>query len=235
MTYILDIAVLVILGLTVFFGYRRGFLQTVAQLIGCVAAFVIALSISTPVANTVFDSFIAESVETRVEDSLNSVADVPIEEKLDAVIAELPKPVGVLLENNAQLQATVDELGTSMSASVESLARSLVQTVVRPVVVTLLQLLIFVLAFLILLLIAKLLVRVVKPIAKLPVIRQIDGTLGAVLGAVKGALFVCVLVSVLQLIAVAASDNGLITQSVLDSTMLVRYIANINPLKGILA
>lgn len=235
MTYILDIAVLVILGLTVFFGYRRGFLQTVVQLVGCVAAFIIALSISTPAANTVFDSFVAESVETRVVESLNDVADVPVEEKLDAAIAELPKPVGALLKNNAQLQEAVDELGTSMSASVDSLAKSLVQTVVRPVVVTVLQLLIFVLAFLLLLLIAKLLVRVVKPIAKLPVIRQIDGTLGAVLGVLKGALFVCVLVSVLQLIAVAASDNGPITQNVLDNTLLVRYIADINPLKGILS
>ncbi len=233
MAYIWDIVVIVILGLTVFFGYRRGFLQTVVQLVGCVAAFVIALSISSPAANAVFDSFIAEGVETRLTESLNNVADVPMEEKLDAAIAELPKPIGSMLQNNTQLQATIDELSANVSSSVEALVKSVVQSVIRPIVVALLQFIIFILAFLILLFVAKLLAKLIKPVSKLPLIRQVDGTLGAVLGALKGAVFVCVLVSVLQLIAATGSGKGPITQEILDNTIVVQYVADINLLSGV--
>lgn len=235
MKYILDLAVLVILILTVVFGYRRGFLQTVVQLLGCVAAFVIALSISTPASKAIFDSFVAESAETHLVESLNNATGGSVSGKLDAVIADLPKPIGSLLQNNTQLQATIDELGTSMSSSVETMAESVVQAVIRPIVVTLLQLLVFVLAFILLLLLAKLLTKLIKPVAKLPVIRQVDGILGAMLGAVKGALFVCVLVSLVQLIAAASSNTGPLTQAVLDDTVLVKYVASINPLAGIIA
>ena len=235
MSYILDAVIVIVLGLTIFFGYRRGFLQTVVQLVGCVAAFVIALSISSPAAAFVFDSYIAGGIETQLTQTLDSVADVPVEEKLDAAIAELPIPVAAILQNNTQLQTTIDELSENVSASVEALVESVVQTVIKPIVVALLQFVIFILAFLILMFVAKLLAKLIKPVSKLPLVRQVDGTLGALLGALKGALFVCVLIAVLQLVAATGGGKGPITQTALDNTWIVKYIADINPLSGFFA
>lgn len=48
MAYMLDIAVILILLLAVYIGYRRGFVKAVIKLVGCVLAVVIASVASPP-------------------------------------------------------------------------------------------------------------------------------------------------------------------------------------------
>ncbi len=235
MSYILDMAVVAIIGLLLFFGYRRGFLQTGVQLIGSIAAFAIALSLSGPTANYVFDTYFAEGIETKMQESLASVSDGSTEDQVAAMLDGLPKPLPLLVQSNPQLSASLESLGSHVTETVDTLVTSVMETIVRPLATALLQCLVFLVLSAVLSFAAKLLVRLMKPVSRLPIIRQIDGVLGAVLGAAEGLLFTFVLIVVLQVVASTSSATSPITTHVLEDTWLVSRLVNINPLSKIIA
>ncbi len=235
MQYILDAIVLIILVVTIAVGYHRGFLRSFVQFVGCIAAFVLALSLSAPAASLTFNNFLAEGVETKLTEALSGVTEVPPADQLNELLKDLPAPIVAVLENSTQLESTLDELGKNVAATTEAVVETLMDNIIRPIAVSLLQFLIFIILFLVLMLIARLLAKLVKPITKLPLVRQTDGLLGAALGLVKGVIFVLALVSVLQLIAATSSADSFITQEMLDNSLLISWIAEINPLSGMLA
>ncbi len=231
---ILDIIVILILVLTIVLGYRRGFLRSLIQLIGCIAAFVLAFTLSTPIAEFTFDGFLAEGVKTQLTEALSGITEVPPADQLHTLLQELPSPIVSVLENNTQLQETLQELSGTIETSTASLVETLMAQVIRPITVSLIQFIVFILLFVVLLFVAKLLAKLIKPVAKLPLIRQADGALGAALGLIKGAVLVLALVTVIQLIAATGSQDGFITQDMVDNSTLVSWIAEINPITNAL-
>lgn len=230
MSYVVDIIAALILIIAVILGYKQGFIQSLLRLVGCVAAFVLAFSFSAPAANHVYDSWIAPSMETKLLETIGESAKASASEQLSALLESLPAPIATALENSPKLQETVEQLSSTGASTGEMLVESLMDAIVRPIVSALLQFVIFILLFLVLLFVARLLVKLVKPITKLPLIRQADGLLGAALGAVKGAVFLLAFVTVIQLIAATASPDALITSEAVSNSLLVKWIADINPL-----
>ena len=226
MTYILDGIVLLIVVLTVVMGYRRGFLRSLVQFVGCIAAFVLAFTLSAPISNFVFDNFLANGLQkTLSETVVNNAGSAPAE-----LLEGLPQPILSFLGNNAQMQTALDNLEGSVITTAESMVDTLMSVVVRPIMVWIIQFVAFILLFIVLSFVAKLLAKVIKPITKLPLLHQADGALGAVLGLIKGAVFAVAFVSVVQLIAATATPDALITQSMIDNSIAVRWIAEINPI-----
>lgn len=230
MPYILDAIVLLLVGLAVFFGYRHGFLKSVVQIAGVIAAFVLALTCSSPLASWTFDGFMSEGIEAQLNEALVGVTEVPSAENLGEMLTGLPAPVVSLLENSTQLQSALDNLDDSVAATTATLVDTLLTNIIRPIVVSLLQFVFFIVLFVVLSLVARLLAKLIKPVTKLPLIRQIDGTLGAVLGAVKGILFVLIFTAFIQLIAATGTESSLLSLDVLDSTVLTRWVLSINPI-----
>ena len=79
----------------------------------------------------------------------------------------------------------------------------------------------------------RLLEKLLKPVTKLPLIRQTDGLLGTVVGLVKGIVFALVAVTIMQLIA-TGTTTGPFTQENLDNSVIAGWIADVNPLSGVL-
>lgn len=230
MALILDIIAVVIVAITVYLGYRRGFLRSLIQFIGCVAAFIIALTFSKPIATFTFDSFLANGIQTKLSETVGSVSEIPTSfEQMETLLEDLPGPIVSVLENNVNLQESLENLSTSVADTTESFVQVLMDTIIRPVAVSLIQFIVFILLFIILLFVVRLIARLIKPITKLPLLHQADGALGAVLGLIKGAIFVLALVSVLQVVA-ATAQGGWITQATLEETVVVKWIAGMNPI-----
>lgn len=234
MAYILDIIVILILVLTIVLGYHRGFLRSLIQLVGCIAAFVLAFILSTPVSEFVYDSFLANGIETQLTEVFAGVTEVPAADQLNTLLQDLPAPIVSIVENNTQLQETLEEISGTVASSTEALVETVISNIVRPVAVSLIQFIVFILLFIILLFVSKLLAKLIKPVTKLPLIRQADGALGAALGLVKGALFVLALVTVIQFMVATGPNSGLVTQNTVDNSVLVSWITEVNPITNTL-
>ena len=226
MAYILDGVIILILVLAIAFGYRRGFIRSIVQLIGLVAAFFLAFSFSETLSTYVYDTFISESLCETVTQSLQTDVSSTAAEQLDTALEKLPPFLSETLRDNEQTQSALESLGAQVDASAAQLAQMLVNNVIRPLAVALLRFLLFIVLVLLLLLAVKLLARVIKPITKLPVIRQADGTLGAFVGLLKGVLFIIIAVTVMQLLA---STGTLITNEQVQDSLIVSWLAQNNP------
>ena len=62
MSYVLDIAVMAVLVVTIVFGYRRGFIQSLLQLIAWAISFAVSLLLSSPLAEWLYEVLLSAGV-----------------------------------------------------------------------------------------------------------------------------------------------------------------------------
>ena len=75
MAYVLDIAVILILGLAIFFGAKKGFIESTIGLISMVLAVVAACLLNGPLANFAYTSFVQPNVETAIETRISEAVE----------------------------------------------------------------------------------------------------------------------------------------------------------------
>ncbi len=235
MAYILDAIVLAVVAVTVFLGYRRGFIRTIIQLVGCVVAFALALSLSATVSNYVYDEMLRDSLHEKIEtvwnDTVVEGATATITEQVDSVLDSLPSFVTATLDTDTLVEGIRGSVGNTDTGT--AVADYLVDEMLRPLVVAVLRFIAFLVLYLLLMLVIRLLEKLLTPLIKLPLIRQTDGTLGAVIGFLKGAVFALVAVTIMQLIA-SGTTAGLFTQENLDKSIVAGWLAEINPISSFL-
>lgn len=236
MAYMLDIAVILILLLAVYIGYRRGFVKAVIKLVGCVLAVVIASVASLPLASGIFDAFAGDKLQEVIASQMTSTDTAAVAAGIEAALDKLPGPVLNALEayGLGTPEQIIGGVKESLDGSVEDIARSVVEVVIRPVAVALLRTLCFFLIFLLLILLVALVANLISKVFKLPILRQMDGGLGAIVGVAEGVVLVFVAVTVVQMIATSSSGDAWITNQDIHDTMLVRWVAERNPLADVL-
>ena len=235
MAYMLDIAVILILLLAVYIGYRRGFVKAVIKLVGCVLAVVIASVASLPLASGIFDAFAGDKLQEVIASQMTSTDTAAVAAGIEAALDKLPGPVLNALEayGLGTPEQIIGGVKESLDGSVEDIARSVVEVVIRPVAVAL-RTLCFFLIFLLLILLVALVANLISKVFKLPILRQMDGGLGAIVGVAEGVVLVFVAVTVVQMIAASSSGDAWITNQDIHDTMLVRWVAERNPLADVL-
>jgi len=237
MAYVLDLAVILIFGLMVFIGYKRGVIRSLTRLIGLVAAVVLAISFSGPAANAVYEKYVGPAVETVVEERIDETShtgETALRNGVESVLEALPTPLLNLLKNNnvgtvEEVMSKVDADGDQSVFNAGELAETLTAQIVQPVAVTVLRLI----AFLVILLVAVLLALVLsgligKLVEKIPFVNGLNNSLGALFGALEGVALVLVLVAVVQLAASMEAVEWL-TQEHIDHTILTGPISQFNP------
>ncbi len=219
--YILDGILILIVALCIFIGYKRGFIRSILQLVGMLAAVVVAFTLSGMIAEWVYDEHLNQPIQDSIVESLHR-DETPESDEIEEVLSVIPPFLRNALNVDQIAQDAMVVITEKVNETAESTAKTVAETVIRPVAVTVMRILLFIVLTVVLLLVVKLLLGIIKPITKLPVLRQADGALGAVIGVVKGLLFVLLAVAVMQLLA---SSDALITQTDIDNTVITKWIA----------
>ncbi len=225
MQYVLDAVVILIPVICIFLGYRRGFVRTILQLVGTVAAFVVAMTVSPMLATFTFDSFVSQPLTETIVTTLQESDTTSLEEQIDGALEQLPEALVEVLHADEAAQAALEQLKTQVDESAPAVAETLVTTVIRPLAVSLINFLLFIILFILLLIVVKLVLTLIKPVTKLPLVRQVDQTLGGVTGLLKGVVFALALVTVMQLFF--AAD--------LNQTVVALWLSQHNPVAGMLS
>ena len=88
MAYVLDIAVVIVFGLMVYFGHRDGFIKTLAGTIAFVVALVLSSMLAGPVSDIAYDKLVEPPVVTALEESIGD--DSLAADSLTAAIDKMP-------------------------------------------------------------------------------------------------------------------------------------------------
>ena len=239
MAYLLDLAVILVFGLCLAIGYKRGVVKSLSKLLGIVAAVVLAFLFSAPLASAVFDQWVGPQLETVITEQIETSrtnGEEAVRSGVESVLEALPAPVVNIMKNNGL--GTVDEIinrvdlsgADQLAENADAIAEKLTAQVARPVVLMLLRLPAFLLILLLGLLAALLLSGLLDAlVSHIPFVKGVNRSLGALFGALEGIAFVLVLVGVLQVVAELGTESSVLNQAVLDQTLLTGPLAQINP------
>ncbi len=228
MSIILDLIIVLIVLLFVFLSAKKGFVRTLIEVVGFIAAIVIALSLSTPIADFIYDSSIQPIVANTVESAV-SEGGSNVNEAVDSVWNKLP---AFLTENNF-FNLSKDTISSTVSTQSNATASQLTTTIdsfIKPAVSKLLSVLISVILVVMLLFIVKILAKLVNKLFTFSVIGDINKTLGGILGLVKGAAVAVIFCMIVSLV-LSFSKNGFLifTYDAINSSYLFKFLMGLSP------
>ncbi|MDD2363113.1 MAG: CvpA family protein [Oscillospiraceae bacterium] len=232
MSFILDGLIVVIFLVAILLGYKRGFFKSAIQLVGCIAAALIAFSLSAPIASGIYNQFISPSVEKKISAEIEKAGSESIETALNGVLDNLPDSLtnALTVFNLGSPDQIKERLPNSLDGTASQVSAIIEEKVVRPAAVSLLRLLCFFILFIILMIVVGILATIGGRLFRVPVLRQVDGLLGGVLGAAQGVVFVFVAVTIMSLIAASSKNDDKLTRAVMNDTVIVHSLEKVNPI-----
>lgn len=204
MPIIVDIIILLIMAICIFFGYKKGLIRVAVNILGFFIALLIALILYTPISNFIINH-------------------TPIEETLQEAISGTVKSY-VIKENEEEIknEETTDNSPKVMTdyingfiekekQNVQQTEKEIIDNVSKTVAINLIKIAVGILVFII----AKIALIFVKVLAKLisnlPIIGQFNKLGGAIYGILQGLLVIYILFAVLSVFAPTMEESGLLT------------------------
>ena len=134
MSIVLDVLVFVIIGVTSFIGYRRGFVRYVVRMLGTVACVVVALVLSDMAAGPAYNNVVAPRLEStllgrfqnfsitqQVRGALSDMGmDIPLDDKQLRKALSDPGSIPSALERTVKSSGGTDKMAEELKAKTES-------------------------------------------------------------------------------------------------------------------
>ena len=246
---ILDAAIVLIAGLTIFFAVRHGFVRTVQSAVVFTLAVVVALVLRKPVAELLYRTSIPQAVENGVVSAVNGLLDpsrkeaeagtessVPPEESAgDGEKDEIPFLQNALAAIGVDADQYRELLREKANGTADSFRNLLSETVVPKVVSVVIQVIsvvgLFLVSALLLHLIFLIIRRLVDSVGFLRAANRFLGlAVGILLAAFRVFLFAAAVGALLNVSAI--SSLPVFSSFRLEDTYLFRWVQAINPLNG---
>ena len=226
MSYILDGIIVLIVLLFIYLSAKKGFVYTLIEVVGFVAALVIAFTISTPLAEFSYDTFVYPSISEKVENTGNE----NINEAADAVWEDLPDYFTESSFFGLSKETATTAAQNEFSNNSDSIAKSISDSMVKPTAVKLISVFISFVLVVVLLFIAKILAKYLNKLFTFSFVGEINKILGGVLGIAKGAAMAVVFCLVISLILSFTKDGFLIfTYDAIESSYLFKLLMGFSP------
>lgn len=204
MSIVLDIIFLLVFVISIIVTAKKGFLNSVIGVTAFVVSLIVAISISTPIADYVYKNFVREAVfdtaSSAIENTISNTEASAVD-KLDAFYDSLPDFVENFVKTEGMSSEEIVKNFTGDKLDATTITESLFETVVDPALTTLLNYIFVILFAIILSLLAKSLSKVITNLLKGNLIGKANSALGGVLGAISGAFIIVIIYLIITLIA----------------------------------
>lgn len=209
MGIIIDIIILLVLGVTIFLGYRKGLIGVAFSICSFLISLLIAFLLYSPVSNFIINN-------TTIDDTIQQV----IIEKLTGESKEQTKE-DEIEEINASKVITnyIDDYTSEIKdVGIRSISLKLTTTIINVISI----IVIFIITKFILFFFRK----IADGIASIPIIKQFNKAGGILYGTLKGLLILYVLFAVISLISPMIADTGFI--NMIDQSFVGGFLYNEN-------
>ncbi len=199
MSFILDIAIIAIIALTVYFAAKNGFVKTAISAVSFILAVALTAMFASPLAEYLKESSVGKSVETAVEDAItNALVDTSlgVDGLLEGKSEDFNKLVAVSGMSLEELSAWYHNNVADTQKGESILASRIAEPITDITATAIAIILLFIGTQILLAIIARLL----NLVAKLPIIRTANKALGILLGIILALLRVCLFCFVIGLL-----------------------------------
>ncbi len=205
MWIIYDLAVLGIVALCTFIGYKQGLVKSAIKILSFFIAIIVALILYKPVSNTVIKN-------TYIDDNIKNV------------MIQKIKPEGV--DINQQL--TVEN---NSSFNIMGVATSTIEEITNVFTVKLIETVTLLLIFIIVKIAIKFVSAFTDLITKLPLLKQVNKLGGTIYGIIKGMILVYTILAVVYLVMPLL--NKAVSKNI-DKSVLTKMLYNNNIILNII-
>ncbi|MGN0557514.1 MAG: CvpA family protein [Acutalibacteraceae bacterium] len=228
---IIDAAVILIVAAFVWIQAKRGFVRTIIEVVGCIAAALIAFSAAGYLSNLVFDSTMRKGIVESVDQSIAENGSDSAAKAAEQIWDGLPAFVTGVAEHGgldkAELARRIDK---AVEGGSRDLGRIIADDLIKPIVTALMSFVFAIILFSVLMILVRKLALWVNKAFRLPVLGTMNKVLGGVLGFFKGCIIVFALTMLISLLmAVMNNDLGVFTPERIDATRIFKTLYALSP------
>ncbi|MBO5210388.1 MAG: CvpA family protein [Clostridia bacterium] len=239
-SFLLDLILVSIIGVSVYLAARRGFVRTFVEALGVIAATIMALTVCTPLASITYDKIIEPPITKMVADEVNKTLknenfDLQLDDSVNKVIEALPIKIQSLIEKtgiepNELLEDAKDAISVeeTVENNVQKLVFNILKNSVKPLAVRVISYLYAFIIFLLLLIVVKILAKLLNKVFSFSIVGRLNTALGSLCGLAKGIIFALLLCLVIYSVA-AFTENGIWIFNVenIDKTFIFKYLISL--------
>ena len=232
MGYLLDLALVIIVVVSVIVYHKRGFVRTAIELCGIILAGVLAFNFGPTLSQITYDKIIRPAVEERIQETIDTTIDSATENVSDGLWDALPEFVTKNADSFGLSEETInDSISGAAPQDTHELAASITETVVNPITISFLEVVYSLVIFAVLSFALKLLAKPLNKLFSISLLGKLNHILGGVLGAGKGFVYCVVVCFVISSLIVFTKSGFLIfTKENVENSVLFDLLCNINPL-----
>ena len=214
MGILMDLIIIAIVILSVFFGYKKGLINVIFSLVAFLIAIVISLFLFRPISNLVIE-------KTEIDEKIKEVIinNVSKEEEDGENIEE-----NIETKENNSLKNYVE---SKMKEQTDTAKNETIDVVAESIAIRSIEILTGIGLFIVIRLILFILKFLTHIIEKLPVIKQFNEVGGIIYGILRAAIIILLLLMILYF-AVSVKPGGTIDTSIKDSYITKFLYENIN-------
>lgn len=195
MSLIIDLIILGLILLCVFFGYKKGLTKCVIKILSFVLAIIIAVVLFKPISNFVINN-------TEIDDNIkNSIVEI---------VADDVSETGKVREDSNLPKSIVNHINETIESSVNETKQTVVNTVAEQISKTAINVGVaiglFVIARIALIFVSAL----SSLITDLPIIKQFDKAGGIIYGLVEALIIIFIIFAIISFISPMIEGSGLI-------------------------
>ena len=224
MNFVIDIILLAIIVLSIFLGWKKGFVRTVLNSL----SFFIAIILTGLLYGYVYDWLYPKFFLPKITDIINDmVVKVTDGATLDSLFNKLPQSFTDLIGKFTTVPQAKDYYSANPNASVSSFSEFLAS----PVASTIGKVLCFILVFIAIMLLLKLVGFLLDSVCKLPLIKSANKLLGILAGIILGFLFAWLLSEAISVLLpkLTLLFPNVFGEDILEKSFVLKYLALFNP------
>lgn len=225
MAYVLDIAVILIVVLCVWRGWRHGLIRTAVMLVGFVLAAFVAAQVAAPIAQGIYETAVAPRVEAAVTAQVAEIGESEITVGLETLFGE-DNAIAPYFESMGWDTAVTVPLGDRSEQAIREAVIPAVRQVLQPVLLYLIEAIVSVVLFTVLLIVVSLLSRLLDAVFQLPLLKQLNRVGGLAAGFLQGVFWALVFTAVLQLAIGCGWLGSTVTLETMEGSLLVSKLTN---------
>lgn len=224
---ILDLIVVAIILFCILHSAKKGFVKVVVGVVGLIAAYMLAFTVSTPLANITYDKFIEPAMVNAVNESTDTQTDSAQTKAWDAIPEFITK-------NAEKYGVSLSEFSESVTENISNGAETAVikasQDVIKPISIKIIGLIYSVVLMTASLFVVRILAKFINKLFSFNFIGKVNRILGGIIGIFKGIIFAVFFCAVISLI-VSFTKNGFLifTPENINGSFIFKGLANLIP------
>lgn len=221
---ILDALLVAVVVITVLHYVHKGFLAGLLDLVGNLAALLVAWLVAGKLSPTVFENFFRSGLIDQITQAVQQQGGA-------SAMAVLQNFEGIIPQQ--MLDQMAQSLQEILSSGTPDIAAQIVEHIIAPLVVPMISVVVFFAAFALCRLLVKLLVTILANVNRIPLVGSVNRSLGVVVGLAAGVINVVLILCLLWAVLVITGGNlPVLNEQALSGSYLYQFFSAYNPFVG---